>query len=67
MEKISKENQKWSQKLGTSALTNVNVLQSNLDIFGTESVMVDGSELTVTINKSENRVTTETITLATTK
>ena len=36
----------------------MNVLGSNLDIIGTETVTDDGSDLTVIVNRSRNRKTT---------
>ena len=42
----------------------MNVSQSNPDIIGTESVMEDGSDLTVMVNESRNRLTTRITTHA---
>ena len=64
MKIFPKRTGKCSQKLGTSALTSVNVLQSNPYIIGTESVTDDGSDLTITVNGLKNRVMTRTTALA---
>ena len=62
-ENISKENRKWSRKLGTSPLTSVNVSRSIPDIIGTKSIMDDESNLTIMVNRSRNHITTGTTTL----
>ena len=45
--------------MGIFALTSVNVLQSIPDIFGTESVTDNGSELTIVGSGLENPVMTK--------